>query len=696
MTSNMPYRKTLPPFQSRNVRQTNGNHKQPQEDEWMNLMKYVSLAARKRQEIAEKKRLEEEQRMPKEDVEEAPTAQSLIEEAQEFLWKSMGEMKAKLRKKRFKEGQGWEKPQSLSREEVEEEVWEMVDMMAFEYGMGQGPQESFRAWDARMQLLNERVHEIWAENSERMLMREPRYVEGLPARLMLWPPTFMPHKRRGRTGLDRCLQCEVKGLQCSRVRSGEKCLVKMKGGTEWMVAGRKVKEKIEKKKPGQVRFAEEEESESKSESTPEKSEKGMVKERKEEEDEEEEVRKLVEELEDRRKGVRSEVVGDGMQRIGGLAVPMWSNAEALQYSLYVRNMTVSSLTNNLPINTISPAPNMPPPPDLSSYRLSDEQSTRIFTQEILPAEFPPSLSSSSSQSTTSDPPSRTPLAILAVGQTGAGKTRLAPAILSTLQSQDSNKPTSLAHFIADTYKTYHPEYTRLMLSTPNLASPATGPDARRWLSMAAQEAVRRNLDVLLESACRHPDDFTQLASIFRSANYRVEVLILAVPEALSRLGILTRFYEKLPEAQSRNLPIRLTPVKVHDDSYKGLLDAATFLDQSGAADQVLVIRRGNLVAYSEEKGSDGKWKGGIADAIQRERERPLTNEEMKLALDDIQKVSTHEDATDQVGQVRTLLQPLINQSSERHDEFPELRPLEFGSLTTKDDKKTNILRLGYV
>ncbi|KAK8915558.1 hypothetical protein H634G_07797 [Metarhizium anisopliae BRIP 53293] len=330
---------------------------------------------------------------------------------------------------------------------------------------------------------------------------------------------------------------------------------------------------------------------------------------------------------------------------------------------------------------------MPPPPDLSSYRLSDKDSQHIFASEILPAEFDHLPSHHGPQASP-------PLAVLAVGQTGSGKTRLSPAILSAFHLVRGAPATGPVHLIADTYKTYHPEYTRLMLSTPNLASPATGPDARKWLAMASKEVVRRKLDVLLESACRHPDDFVQLARVFSTAGYRVEVVLLAVPAALSRLGILVRFYEKLPEGQSRNLPVRLTPTKVHDDSYAGLLDAARFLDETSTADQVLVVRRGNLVAYGTTKSANGNMvnRRGVEEALKRERERPLTAQEMKTALDDVQKMSTHEDASEQVEHIRGMLKPLIEDSSQ--DGWPELKPLTFGKVNEEAGGTYNVLRLG--
>jgi hypothetical protein len=150
--------------------------------------------------------------------------------------------------------------------------------------------------------------------------------------------------------------------------------------------------------------------------------------------------------------------------------------------------------------------------------------------------------------------------------------------------------------------------------------------------MAATYAIERRVDVLVESACRHPKDFAELAQAFHDGGYRVEVVIMAVPEVLSRLGILTRFYERLPEAGSRNLPIRLTPRKVHDDSYHGLVEAAGFVDESSAVDQVVVARRDNMVAYANER-INGVWNkpARTADSLLLERKRPLPERERLLA-----------------------------------------------------------------
>ncbi|KAL2112351.1 hypothetical protein VUR80DRAFT_7814 [Thermomyces stellatus] len=317
-----------------------------------------------------------------------------------------------------------------------------------------------------------------------------------------------------------------------------------------------------------------------------------------------------------------------------------------------------------------------PPPDLSSYVLSDTLSRQLFETTILPAEFPPTIQ-----------PSACPLAVLLLGQTGAGKTRTAPT-LHTYLSAGRSPP---IHLIADTYKAFHPSYPSLSSSNPALASAAAGPDARRWLAMAVDEAVSRRVDVLLESACRHPNDFISLAEKFKEGGYRVEVVVLAVPEGLSRLGILTRYYQKLPEAGSRGLPIRLTPRKVHDDSYAGLLASAEWLDL-GKVDQVLVVRRGNLVAFGSET-VDGRLKGSVAEVVQGERRRPLSDDEARTAREDIARLVGIEAAAADVEEVKTLLEPLL-QDGGRPEAFPPLQPLLFPEPANPARRADNMLRLG--
>ena len=293
-------------------------------------------------------------------------------------------------------------------------------------------------------------------------------------------------------------------------------------------------------------------------------------------------------------------------------------------------------------------------PPISSYQLSQAESSRILTTLILPLDIDPL------------PPSPTPdrpYALLALGQTGAGKTLLVPPLLASLRAH-GRRP---AHLIADVYKTHHPQYFSL---PPRIASQACSRDARIWLEGAVAAACQRRLDVLIESACRHPSDFTALVQILNRAGYRITVVVLAVPYALSRLGVLVRYYEKLPESGSRGLGVRLTPNKVHDDSYHGLMKAAEWLDEEGLADGCVVLRRGGLVGFVNSRA-----EGGVAEALAKERERPLTEAEREVAREGLNILRGIPEAEAALAEVQALLEPLLSSEAGRHGSFPELKSL---------------------
>ena len=184
---------------------------------------------------------------------------------------------------------------------------------------------------------------------------------------------------------------------------------------------------------------------------------------------------------------------------------------------------------------------MPPPntphatistPLPASWTLTPAARLDIFNNTILPAELGPVLSRH--RQTSSARPK--PQAIILVGQTGAGKTRLAPllgsslaAVLASSSSPDSDDDTrthemdkspGYAHLIADTYKTYHPHYAACLAAghPAPVASALASADARAWLAMACRAAARAGVSCLVESACRHVDDFGELVRIFSSAD----------------------------------------------------------------------------------------------------------------------------------------------------------------------------------
>ncbi|RCI15984.1 hypothetical protein L249_2997 [Ophiocordyceps polyrhachis-furcata BCC 54312] len=311
----------------------------------------------------------------------------------------------------------------------------------------------------------------------------------------------------------------------------------------------------------------------------------------------------------------------------------------------------------------------------SSYRLSDAESQQIFRTRIVPAEV----------AAAPDPTSRhrQPFALLIVGQIGAGKSTLSPRLLAALRGEGEGGP--VTHLVADAFKRYHPAYASLLSSSsspPALASAATGPDARRWLIMAAEEVARRKGNVLIESACRYVEDFKTLLEIFGSGGgcYGLCVVFLAVPLALSRLGIAMRFYTGSES--------RLTPAVVHDQSCDGLLRAAAFVDgdDPAVAFRLLVLRRDGNVVFCPP--------GGLVDALTAERGRRLRAEERETVDRELGLLKTcgSGHAAKLADEIGALLLPLTEGGDDALT-VVEVRPLEIKRGTGEDGQAWNVLRL---
>jgi UDP-N-acetylglucosamine kinase len=404
--------------------------------------------------------------------------------------------------------------------------------------------------------------------------------------------------------------------------------------------------------------------------------------------------------------------------------------------------------------------------DPQAYVLSEVESRDIFERQILPVELGVIQKRLAALSEAGDSPTRQrrrrqPVAVFVVGQIGAGKTRTAPVIKQALESfwlerghqpahseggdgeadvddeeaaaaatttsrqQAAAEVPLVAHFIADTYKAYHPRYAALVAASaappyspgrvpppPSLASAATAPDARRWLRRAVDWALDHGVDVLVEAACRVPGDFVGLARACAAGGHRVEVAVLAVPAGLSRLGVLARYHREMNDRRQRRggaaegpardeqkvrgkgaalLPPRLTPAKVHDASYAGLLEVARFIDESDVVDQVVVVRRAGLVAHANERWPPPLRSRGwmhqawVEKSLLLERERALTARERALAEEDMSKLrdrATGEgsngdaDLMAQLDEIEGLLRPLIEKSGKRIEaNEPSMRSL---------------------
>ncbi len=259
-------------------------------------------------------------------------------------------------------------------------------------------------------------------------------------------------------------------------------------------------------------------------------------------------------------------------------------------------------------------------PDPRRYLLSDADSDRIFRGQIIPRELAHGV------------PQTDPVVVFVAGQPGAGKTKTTQMIQARLDERGG-----AIGINSDFYKPFHPQYARLLREDDRNAAAYTSMDGRRWMAAAEHWAIEHRVDALIETTMRDPGDFAEPARMFRDAGYRVEVAVLAVPEAQSRLGIVHRYHEQVATMGHG----RLTLTANHDAAYTGVLQAATDIDHNRTVDAVAVYRRGNIELYANHLRSDGAWNAppGARRAIEAERHRPWTPEETRRFIGTLEHLS---------------------------------------------------------
>lgn len=97
---------------------------------------------------------------------------------------------------------------------------------------------------------------------------------------------------------------------------------------------------------------------------------------------------------------------------------------------------------------------------------------------------------------------------------------------------------------------------------------------------------------------------------------------MAVPAALSRLGILDRYWSEVREVGHG----RLIDPAIHDACYAGVERGAAAIDAGGLAHSAFVFRRNGEVVYANHATADGSWQtpARMAAAVTAERQRPWT------------------------------------------------------------------------
>lgn len=252
------------------------------------------------------------------------------------------------------------------------------------------------------------------------------------------------------------------------------------------------------------------------------------------------------------------------------------------------------------------------------HQLDEAESARIFRERIVPDQL-------------SGVPQEQPIVVFVGGQPGDGKASVTALVKAVLQRR--GRPLVLS---ALTYEPYHPDFYEPITEVPPAAGRYVAADGRRWLALAEELVIRERYDVIVETELADPDAFAESAERFKAAGYQVEVALLAVHEARSRLGILERHIRSLEKFGFG----RFVELSAHDAGYAGVLRAAELLDEGQWADRVGVLRADGELVYGNQRDSGAAWQqpARTAEAITWERDRAWTVLESRYFLESVAQV----------------------------------------------------------
>lgn len=233
--------------------------------------------------------------------------------------------------------------------------------------------------------------------------------------------------------------------------------------------------------------------------------------------------------------------------------------------------------------------------------LSEDENERIFRERIVADEL-------------ISTPQEQPVAVIIAGQPGGG-TATVSALARDALVRHERQPLMIG---PDRYQPHWPVFRRLIDEGP---AGYLSADGVRWMWKALTYAGRQRFDVVMEAALLGQDDVEFAAGKFKSAGYRVEVALLAVPEAVSRLGVLDRHLRGL-EVYGYG---RLARPELHDSAYRRVLEVAETIERERYADHSAVVRSDGQVLHQQASGT--------AAVIERERTRRWTAGESRQFLE---------------------------------------------------------------
>ncbi|MFJ4569057.1 zeta toxin family protein [Streptomyces caelestis] len=244
-------------------------------------------------------------------------------------------------------------------------------------------------------------------------------------------------------------------------------------------------------------------------------------------------------------------------------------------------------------------------PGVDYHRLSLDEHRWIFDELIAPSYLNRIV------------PRDDPRAVYVLGQPGAGK------LLAARMVRRAMRP-GTTRLVGDDFKASHPDYYQLLRDDPRSAGAAIRADYRSWFAQAEEYVRLRRGDVLIEAAPGSAEEFLDSALPFATTGYPVELVVLAVREADSRLATALRYARALQRGGTG----RFTTRAGHDTCFRALADVVAVAERHPQITAVTVIRRDGHALVRHEGGGAGRasW------ALTAERLRPYTEQEAAAFL----------------------------------------------------------------
>lgn len=210
-----------------------------------------------------------------------------------------------------------------------------------------------------------------------------------------------------------------------------------------------------------------------------------------------------------------------------------------------------------------------------------------------------------------------PVVVFVAGQAGSGKTLVADLVHAALERRGG-----AVRVDRDAYKNIHPHYAALLSEDVRTAGVRVRSETYRWQAEVEARVRAGRYDAVVEAPLAHPQEFLAGMAAYRQAGYRVELVALAVPEAVSQLGILDRYLHLAQEGRARYVSW-----DNHDQCAAALVDTLSMVEAAHLADRVFVVRRSTetaLEAVYDNELASGQWcrPAGAARAVLAERSRP--------------------------------------------------------------------------